>query len=151
MQVVENIALISINATLFVQLGSFLLFMVIFNRVMVRPLRKIINERNDHIRKIVSEIHQADAALDDINQQIDTQDNQVRAAAFKIQQRLEDEGQHKADDIVAKTREEIARIRHTAQKKNEAKVAATRQQIESEVEPIADQMIAVLLGRRSAS
>lgn len=151
MQVVENIALISINATLFVQLGSFLVFMVIFNRVMVRPLRKMMNERNDHVRKIVDEIHQTDAALDDINLQIETQENQVRAAAFKIQQRLEDEGQHKADDIVAKTREEIARLRHAAQKENEAKIAATRQQIESEAGPIADQMIAVLLGRRSAS
>lgn len=150
MQVVENIALISINATLFVQLGSFLLFMVIFNRIMVRPLRRMMTERNAHVQKIVNEIHEADTALENITQQIETQENQVRTAAFKIQHRIEDEGQHTADDIVAKAREEISRMRHTAQKENAAKIAATRKQIESEAGPVADHMIAVLLGRRSA-
>jgi F-type H+-transporting ATPase subunit b len=151
MQVVENIALISINATLFVQLGSFLLFMVIFNRIMVRPLRNMMAERNAHVRKIVDEIHEADTALDNITRQIENQENEVRTTAFKIQRRIEGEGQHKADDIVAKAREEIARMRQTAQKENAVKIAATRQQIESEAGPVADHMIAVLLGRRSAS
>jgi F-type H+-transporting ATPase subunit b len=151
MQVVENMALISINATLFVQLGSFLIFMVLFNRVMVRPLRKMMRERNDHVQKIVDDIKQADSAFEAINRQIQTQEKSVRNAALKIQHRMEEEGQHQADEIVAQAQEEIAALRLKAHQENAAKIATARRQIETEAGPIADQMIAALLGRRSAS
>ena len=39
MQIISNIALISINETLVVQLISFLIFLFIINRIMFRPLR----------------------------------------------------------------------------------------------------------------
>jgi F-type H+-transporting ATPase subunit b len=151
MQVVENMALISINATLLVQLASFLIFMVIFNRIMVRPLRRMMAERTVYVDTIVEEIKEADAALSEINHQIESQEDQVRNSAFQIQHRIEDEGQQEANDIVDQTRKEITEMRLKAQNENAAKITATRKQIESEAEPIADQMIAVLLGQRSAS
>lgn len=151
MQIVENMALISINATVVVQLVSFLIFMVILNRVMVKPLREMMTKRKTYVETVVEEIKEADAALRQINHQIESQENQVRGAAFKIQHRIEDEGQQAAHDIVDQTRKEIAEMRLKAQHENAAKISATRKRIESEAEPIADQMIAVLLGQRSAS
>ena len=151
MQVVENVALITINATLIVQVVSFLIFMVIFNRVMVQPLRQMMTRRHDHIEGIVADIAKADNALKEINHKIENQENRVRNSAFKIQVQIEDEGQHQADDIVAQTRQEIIEMRHKAQKDNTAKIAEARQQVEAEAGPIADHMIAVLLGRRSPS
>jgi F-type H+-transporting ATPase subunit b len=151
MQVVENIALISINATLFVQLGSFLIFMVILNRVMVRPLRKTITDRNSHVQQVIQEIQAAELAYDDLNRHIEAQENKLRKSALRVQRRMEDEGQHKADEIVAQARKEISEMRQKAQKENEAKITVARQQVESEAGPIADQMIAALLGQRSPS
>ena len=45
MQIITNIALISINETLIVQLLSFLIFLFIINRVMIRPLRGVMSDR----------------------------------------------------------------------------------------------------------
>jgi F-type H+-transporting ATPase subunit b len=151
MQIAENMALISINATLLVQLGSFLIFVVIFNRIMVRPLRQMMRQRNDHVQKIVDDIKQADNAFEAINQQIQTQEKKALNTALKIQHRMEEEGQHLADEIVAQTQEEIIALRLKAQRENAAKIAAARREIETAAGPIADQMIAALLGRRSAS
>jgi F-type H+-transporting ATPase subunit b len=151
MQIVETVALITINATLFVQLGSFLLFVVIFNRILIRPLRKTMAERSSLLEKIAQDITAADLTYEEISKQIRTQEKQARSDAFIIQTAIEDEGLHSAEEIIAKTRQEITRIRVDAQRKTEAHLSAARQQIASEAEPIADRMIAALLGRRSAS
>ena len=45
MQIISNIALISINETLIVQLISFLIFLFVINRIMFRPLRKTVGPR----------------------------------------------------------------------------------------------------------
>jgi F-type H+-transporting ATPase subunit b len=151
MQVVENIALITLNATLFVQLGSFLLFMVIFNRIMIRPLREMMAKRDNLLQKIAQDISAADKTYQEMSKQIETQENQVRKDAFQIQHHIESEGLQSVDEILASTREEINRLRSNAQRETEVQLAAARQQIASQAEPIADQMIAALLGRRSAS
>lgn len=151
MQIVETVALISINATMFVQLGSFLLFMVIFNRILIRPLRNTMAQRESLLEKIAQDITTADQTYEEISKQIRTQEREARSEAFKIQTAIEDEGIHSAEEIIAKTRQEISRMRSEAQRQTAAQIAAARQQMASEVEPIADRMIAALLGRRSAS
>ena len=52
MHIISNIALISINETLFVQLLSFLIFLFIINRIMFRPLKRVMNVRVDYIDQI---------------------------------------------------------------------------------------------------
>lgn len=151
MQIVETVALITINATLFVQLGSFLLFMVIFNRIMIRPLRKTMAERDSLLEKIAEDISEADRTYEEISKQIRSQENQARRDAFKIQTTIEGEGAQSAEEIITKAREEITKMRSEAQRQTVAQLAQARQQMASEVEPIADRMIAALLGKRSAS
>jgi F-type H+-transporting ATPase subunit b len=149
MQVVENIALISINATLFVQLASFLLFMMIFNRIMVGPLRKLMSEREKYMQQIVTEIADANLAYEKIGKQIISQENRARDEAFKISSEIEMAGQQQAADILDDTRSEINRIRADAQKETSARIAAVREEIHSEAEKLADRMVASLLDRRS--
>ena len=52
MQIISNVALISINETVVVQLLSFLLFLYIMNRIMFRPLRNVMAQREDHLKQI---------------------------------------------------------------------------------------------------
>jgi len=53
MEIISNIALISINETVVVQMLSFLVFMFILNRIMIRPLRSSANDREIYIEKLV--------------------------------------------------------------------------------------------------
>jgi F-type H+-transporting ATPase subunit b len=55
MEIVSNIALITINWTLFHQLIAFLIFMFIMNRIMFRPIQRVMDERDNLIERINQE------------------------------------------------------------------------------------------------
>jgi F-type H+-transporting ATPase subunit b len=92
MQVVENIALISINATMVVQLVSFLIFMVLFNRIMIRPLRTIMNERERFVEKVRTDVRAAGEALGEMTRQIERQESEARLAASKVREEIVEAG-----------------------------------------------------------
>ncbi|MEJ2040177.1 MAG: hypothetical protein P8X55_14780 [Desulfosarcinaceae bacterium] len=139
MEIVENIALITINETLIFQLVSFLVFLFILNRIMIRPL------------PMEQDILSADQTYKEISHQIHHEDAIARREAFKERDKLEVEGQHAASDLIEKTKEEISAMRLKAQQETDAKIAAARQELHMEVDILSDQMIAALLGRRSTS
>ncbi|MGD9366722.1 MAG: hypothetical protein PVH87_13565 [Desulfobacteraceae bacterium] len=151
MQVVENVALISINATLLVQLISFLVFMILFNRIMIRPLRKVMSERDNYMVQVRHKINEIDSSYKEISQQIKTQEAEARRAAFEIRAEIEAAGQHSVDDLMEKTKREIADLRSAAQQETDAKIVKARQKVSAQADGLADQMIASLLSWRSLS
>ena len=52
MEIVSNIALISINETLIVQMVSFLIFMFVMNMVMFRPLNRVMKKRSEYMESL---------------------------------------------------------------------------------------------------
>ena len=51
MEIISNIALITINETLIAQLLAFLIFMFVINRLMFKPLQGVMTERQGYIDK----------------------------------------------------------------------------------------------------
>lgn len=151
MEIVENVALISINATLVVQLVSFLLFMTLLNRIMIRPLRKVMMEREQYLEKVQQEIHTAHEGYAQISQKIHDQESETRKAAFKIQEEMKREAQRSASDAIAQTKSEIESLRSESQQRADEKIAVARQQIKREADVIADRMIDALLDRGTPS
>ena len=70
MKIIETIQLITINATLFIQVISFLIFMYIINRIMFRPLRNTIAERHDYINSVQKDIAASNQQVTSLNQQV---------------------------------------------------------------------------------
>lgn len=151
MQVVENVALISINATLVVQLISFLIFMVLFNRTMIRPLRTIMTERERFVDKIKTDVVAAGEAFEAMTRQIEHQEAEARQAAAKIREDIVEAGQRSVTDVLENTRKEITALRVAAQKDADASIAAARTKIQDEADALADHMVASLLNRRSSN
>ena len=82
MQIISNVALISINETLIFQIISFLIFLFIINRIMFRPLRKVMTERETYIENIQKDIVDAEKRFENLKSQIQAQEKAVRNAAF---------------------------------------------------------------------
>jgi len=148
MQVVENVALISINATMVVQLVSFLIFMVLFNRVMIRPLRSIMTERQAFVQRVRDDVVAAASAFDEIARQIEQQESEARSAASIVREQLVEAGQQSVADVLNQTRKEISAMRRSAQEKADETISAARSSIQAEAEHLADQMVAALLDQR---
>lgn len=151
MQIIETVALITINATLIFQLVSFLAFMFLLNKIMIRPLRRIIDQREAYLEEITLDISSAEETFEEIGWKIKAQEADARKVALEIQSEIETSGRESAAEVITKTKQEIDDLRIRAQKDTERKITAARKDIQKEAEGIADQMIETLLGRRAAT
>ena len=151
MEIISNVALISINETLIFQIISFLIFLFIINRIMFRPLRKVMNERETYIENVQKDIIEAESQFEDLTNQIQAQENDVRDEAFKQKEQLEASGSQQADEIMASTREEINALRAEAKKDVDARISAARKHVQKESEDLAKQIIETVLYRSQNS
>jgi len=150
MEIVGNIALISINETMVVQLVSFLLFVFIINRVMFRPLRSAIAERNRYMDRLKEEIADAGRQLDQIGQQVRRSEAKVREEAFEIHGTMKAEGERKAAEIFEAARIEIEQQNLEAGKKVSAQIDEARKGLEAESRMLAANIMEKVLERKVA-
>ena len=148
MHITSNIALISINGTLAFQLISFLLFLFIINRLMFRPLRNVMEERDGHIGKIESDITDKEKEFQNVTDQLQQQESTVKKEAFLLQLELEDAGSRQAAEILDAARKEIATLKGAAQKKVDAQISEASKDLSKASEALAISIMEKMLDRR---
>ena len=151
MQIVSTIALISINETLVVQLISFLIFLFIINRVMFRPLRHTMQEREDYIDGIRVDILAAEKKLEKTMQQVQDEDAAVRKAGQMMTAELEKQGNEEAGEIITGSRKEIAQIGNNTRQEIDVQIAEARKSIVAEADKLSLNVMEKVLGRRLVS
>jgi F-type H+-transporting ATPase subunit b len=151
MQIISNVALISINETLIFQVISFLIFLFIINRIMFRPLRRVMHERESYIENVQKDIVAAESQFEELTNQIRAQEIAVRDEAFKQKDQLEAAGSRQADELMASTREEINSLRAEAKKDVDARISAARKHVQKESEDLAKHIIEAVLHRSKNS
>ncbi|HSQ84727.1 MAG TPA: hypothetical protein VLM43_08380 [Desulfobacterales bacterium] len=148
MHIISNIALITINETLIVQLLSFLIFLFIINRIMFRPLQNVMNERVNYIDKIKMDTVDAIKELEDLTKKLKKQESDVRAQAFELRRELEESGSAKSAEIFASTREEINAIKEKAEADVNVQISEAKKHLQKESEALAINIMEKLLDRR---
>ena len=148
MEIISNVALISINETLIVQVAGFLVFLFVINRIMFRPLRNVMSDREIHIERIKREIVQAQKEVASITGRIREQENTTRSEAMALREDLESSGSQQAQEIFESAKEEIAASRQKAQREISDRIAQERQALEKEAPSLAAAIIAKILDRR---
>ena len=148
MQIISNIALLSINETLVIQVLSFLIFLFIINRIMFRPLRSTMDEREAYLKKINNEIADAKDELETIGRRIEAHESAVKLEAFELNDKLEESGNQEATDIITSAREEIAGLRQNAISQIDHQISEARGHLERESEALAMNIMEKILDRR---
>lgn len=151
MQIVSNVALISINETMVVQLISFLIFLFIINRVMFRPLRQSMQEREHYVEGIRMDISDAELKLEETMRAARDEDAAVRSAGLQVMAELEKQGDEEAGKIIAVARGEIAELSREARRDIEARVADARKLIVGEADKLSLNVMEKVLDRRLVS
>jgi F-type H+-transporting ATPase subunit b len=151
MQIINNIALISINETLIAQLISFLIFLYIINRVMIQPLRNVARERELHIQKIQTDASEAEEEIERLVEQIRKEETAALSAANTIRGRIEDAGKTAADEIVHAAHRQVEKLFKENRRHVATLVAEARESVQKEAETLADGMLEKLLDRRLRS
>lgn len=148
MEIISNIALISINETLIVQVVGFLVFLFVINRIMFRPLRNVISDRDIHIERVKRDITQAQKEVASITSQIQEQNAATRQEALALKDDLEATGSQQAKEIFESVKEEIAADRKKIQQEIEIRIAEERKAVKKESEDLALNIIEKIIGRR---
>jgi F-type H+-transporting ATPase subunit b len=148
MEIISNIALISINETLVVQLLSFLVFMFVLNRIMIRPLRGSVHDREIYIEKLDADILNSQKEMKAIAAQIENQEASVRQAAHSIRKELVALGNQEATGILAAAKQEVVSLRRQTRSEIETTLAEFRKNLEKEANVIAVNFMEKALSRR---
>ena len=148
MEIISNVALISINETLIVQVVGFLLFLFVINRIMFRPLRNVMSDRDIHIERVQRDITQAQKEVDSITGQIQQQETATRKEALALKDDLEAAGSQQAKEIFESVKKQITADREKIQQEIEVRLAQERQAVEKESQALALNIIDKILNRR---
>lgn len=151
MEIISNIALITINATLFHQLVAFLIFLFIINRIMFRPLRSVMAERDDIIEKIKLDTTNAGETIDRLNKDLKERESEVRKEAFKVQHELEEKGKQESAEIMKSTLQEIEVLKDKNEATINAQIMEAKKDLQKESEALALNIMEKLLDRRLVS
>ena len=148
MEIISNIALISINETLIVQVIGFLIFLFVINRVMFRPLRNVMSDRDIHIERVQRDISQAQKEVVSITSQIQEQEAATRKEALELKDDLESDGSQQAKEIFESVKKEIVVSSQKIQQEIAVRISEERQALEKESKALALNIIEKILGRR---
>jgi F-type H+-transporting ATPase subunit b len=151
MEIISNIALITINATLFHQLVAFLIFLFIINRIMFRPLRSVMAERDGVIEKIKLDTTNAGDKIERLTDELKKRESKVRKEALKVQHELEEKGKQESAEILKSTLQEIELIKDKNEAHVKAQIMEARKDLQKESEALALNIMEKLLDRRLAS
>lgn len=148
MEIVSNIALISINETLIIQLISFLIFLFLINKIMIRPLNGTMAERAIFIENAKEEITDAGKRINKISEQIREKEQTVRKEALEIATEAENAGGQKASEIFENVVREISKLRKQTEQEVDIQVTEARKYIRTESETLAATIMERILDRR---
>ena len=151
MQIISNIALVSINETVIVQLISFLIFLFIINRVMFRPLRDSMLKRDDHVKQIQDDITRQEDQLRKLKNEISERKSSVRSEALEIRKKLEESGNQEAVAILSGTRQEIEVLRKKSAQDVANKLSEARKSLKQASEGLVSNVLEKVLDRRLSS
>lgn len=148
MEIINKVAMVSINETLFIELISFLIFLFLINRIMFRPIQSAMRKREQHVGSISEEIENSRHTIDELNRQLKEQEEAAMAEANRQRIELENDGAKAAGQILDESKNEIYSIRSENSRFVEAQIAEARNKLRDETERLAREMMEKILDRR---
>jgi F-type H+-transporting ATPase subunit b len=149
MEIISNIALISINETLIVQVVGFLIFLFVINRIMFRPLQNVMTDRELYMERLTRDIANAQKEVASMTSRIQEQESAIKKEAFAIKEELEAKGSRAAKQLFEAAKQEIADNNKKIKLDIDAKIASERRSLEKEADSLAQEIMAKILDRRS--
>jgi len=140
--------MISVNATLFVQVLHFLLMVFIMNRLLLRPTLRQIDEREKHIVQAKKDTEDMAIEAERLAEKRLFVEKEARRKAGEERNSMKEEAAAAAHTIFEKTRVEVSEIRARMDKEIEAQVKEATAVLDQEVAKLAEDIVEKIAGRR---
>jgi F-type H+-transporting ATPase subunit b len=140
--------MISINATLVLQVVHLLILVFILNRLMFKPILKLVEERTNHIETSKTEIRDLESEAERLRQEYLSQESQARRKASSENLEMKKAGVAQVEAMIDESQKEVASIRNESETQIEAEFAVARPLLQGEATVLADEIVERLIGRR---
>ena len=142
--------MISINATLVLQVIHLLILVYILNRLMFQPILKLITERQAFIETSRKEISAFAEEAERLREEFLSRESHARKNASREGQQLKSSGLTAVEELIEGSQKTVASIREEAEKVAEEERKANRPLLKNEAAMISDDIVERVIGRRVA-
>lgn len=140
--------MISINATLVLQVIHFLVLVFVLNRLMLQPLLRLINERAEHIANTKTEIENLEEETTLLRDEFTAKETDARIEAAQERARLRSMGISETEEVLNNSRKEVASIRAEADQEAEKEFRKTQPLLDGQAAVLVEEIIEKVIGRR---
>ncbi|MFP3999303.1 MAG: ATP synthase F0 subunit B [Desulfobacterales bacterium] len=147
MKIIETMAMISLNETLIIELVSFLIFLFLINRIMIRPLQNTMRKRREYIGDMENVIQESSDELQKLNKDLKEHESSLIREANSEKDKLKDEGARQAEGILKESRQEIEKLQEENRQILDREVSEARKSMETESEMLAVKIMETILDR----
>jgi F-type H+-transporting ATPase subunit b len=142
--------MISINATLVLQVVHLLILVFILNRLMFKPILKLVDERSDYIEKSKTEIRDLESEAERLKREYLSRESKARKKASSESLELKKAGVAQVEAMIDESQKAVASIRSESETKIEAEFERARPSLQGEATVLAEEIVERLIGRRVA-
>jgi len=139
--------MISVDVTLFIQIGNFLLLVFLMNIVLYRPIRRLVGERNQFVSEQREDIEQADA---EANNAVRTFEDSIKAARLRGRQKVQEmkDAAHIAEkDLLERAHQGAGQEVQAVKEKIQQDMGTVRDQLKQQVQAFSKDLAQRVLGR----
>jgi F-type H+-transporting ATPase subunit b len=140
--------MISINATLVLQVVHLLILVFILNRLMFKPILKLVDERTGYIEKSKTEIRDLESEAERLQQEYLSLESQARKKASSESLELKKAGVAQVEAMIDESQKEVASIRQESEVKIESEFEKAQPSLQGEATVLAQEIVERLIGRR---
>ncbi|MDY0059871.1 MAG: ATP synthase F0 subunit B [Myxococcota bacterium] len=140
-----GMSLLQIDNTFFIQLGLFLLLMIVLQRLLFRPLLETLQARRERITGRQAEAVRLRQEADELSRRYQTAMERTRQEAATIKAELVEAGKATEQQLLDEVRRAAYQQLEQAQREQEQTVAAARRELPPHAAELARTMVATLL------
>jgi len=127
----------------------FLILVFILNRLMFRPILRLIVERTQYFEETRNEIESIESETERAKNEYLLREINARRDAAKERSRIKDIGITKAEEFLDKSRQEVSSIRTQVDKRAEEQLEKARPVVPGEAGALAEEILERVIGRRN--
>ena len=140
--------MISVNATLIVQIILFLITLFLLNRLFIRPIRKMVQNRTRFFQDTEGRILSLEKETEELKKRFDKLQKDARKNAFQESNRLKIAGNTQADEVMDQSKSRAASIRAEGEARAEAEKEKERPLLKDQAVVLSNEIVEKLIERR---
>jgi F-type H+-transporting ATPase subunit b len=141
--------MITINATLVLQVIHFLILAFILNRIMIRPILRLIQERNHYVSKSRRDIEDLDLESRRLAEMFQRKELEAKRDALTRRNELKDMGILEVQQISEDSQQKAKAMKAKAEQTAEKQVMDLSSRLDQEAAVLADEIVDRVMDRRS--